>query len=151
MSQEMAEMYAEHVKHLAWKARSTVRDLNPQVNHSLSLRAVCCLYVHERARVCVSVKALFALVGAYTDGCVLMSVCGASWFVLGAQNELRYFRIRAKKHEIMVAFGAFGRGATSLSSSAVCCSCSLLCVSVCAADTEFLVIVIQQWTPAGSA
>jgi len=67
MSQELAELYAEHIKHLAWKARATVRDLDPQ-------------------------------------------------------NELRYLRVRAKKHEVMVAF-----------------------------DSEFLVIVIQRWTPAGSS
>ena len=63
MSQEKAEQFADSLKHLAWKARSTVRDLDPT-------------------------------------------------------NELRYLRIRAKKHEVMVAF-----------------------------DNEFLVIVIQKWTP----
>uniref|UniRef100_A0A6T7GUX9 Dynein light chain roadblock n=1 Tax=Florenciella parvula TaxID=236787 RepID=A0A6T7GUX9_9STRA len=39
---------------------------------------------------------------------------------LNPQNELRYLRIRAKRHEVMIAF-----------------------------DNEFLVIVIQKWTPAG--
>ena len=63
MSQEKAEQFAESLKHLAWKARSTVRDLEPA-------------------------------------------------------NELRYLRIRAKRHEVLVAF-----------------------------DNEFLVIVIQRWTP----
>lgn len=29
MSPEKAEQYAESLKHLAWKARSTVRDLDP--------------------------------------------------------------------------------------------------------------------------
>eukprot|EP00621_Florenciella_sp_RCC1693_P004003 CAMPEP_0182533540 /NCGR_PEP_ID=MMETSP1323-20130603/13817_1 /TAXON_ID=236787 /ORGANISM="Florenciella parvula, Strain RCC1693" /LENGTH=202 /DNA_ID=CAMNT_0024743437 /DNA_START=40 /DNA_END=647 /DNA_ORIENTATION=- len=38
---------------------------------------------------------------------------------LNPQNELRYLRIRAKRHEVMIAF-----------------------------DNEFLVIVIQKWTPA---
>ena len=40
---------------------------------------------------------------------------------INPQNELRYLRVRAKRHEVMVAF-----------------------------DTEFLVIVIQKWTPASS-
>jgi hypothetical protein len=31
MSQELAEKYAENVKHLAWKARGVVRDLDPKV------------------------------------------------------------------------------------------------------------------------
>mmetsp|Transcript_20250 Transcript_20250/g.21995 ORF Transcript_20250/g.21995 Transcript_20250/m.21995 type:complete len:106 (-) Transcript_20250:919-1236(-) len=39
---------------------------------------------------------------------------------LNPKNELRYLRTRAKKHEIMVAF-----------------------------DVQFIVIVIQRWTPAG--
>jgi dynein light chain roadblock-type len=51
MSQELAEQYAEQVKHLALKARSVIRDLEPT-------------------------------------------------------NELQYLRIRAKKHEVMVAYGA---------------------------------------------
>ncbi|KAJ8604578.1 hypothetical protein CTAYLR_007635 [Chrysophaeum taylorii] len=38
---------------------------------------------------------------------------------LNPKNELRYLRIRAKKHEVLVAY-----------------------------DQEFLVIVIQRWTPA---
>ncbi|KAJ1456168.1 hypothetical protein M885DRAFT_518240 [Pelagophyceae sp. CCMP2097] len=38
---------------------------------------------------------------------------------LNPKNELRYLRLRAKRHEILVAF-----------------------------DQEFLVIVIQRWTPA---
>lgn len=66
MTQETADLYASCIRHLAWKARCVVRDLNPQ-------------------------------------------------------NELRYLRIRLKRHEVMVAF-----------------------------DSEFLVIVIQQWTPAGA-
>ena len=37
---------------------------------------------------------------------------------LNPKNELRYLRIRAKKHEVLVAF-----------------------------DMEFLVVVIQRWTP----
>ena len=37
---------------------------------------------------------------------------------LEPKNELRYLRIRAKRHEILVAF-----------------------------DTDFLVIIIQRWTP----
>lgn len=39
---------------------------------------------------------------------------------LEPKNELRYVRIRAKKHEIMLAY-----------------------------DTQFIVIIIQRWTPAG--
>jgi dynein light chain roadblock-type len=39
---------------------------------------------------------------------------------LNPKNELRYLRVRAKKHEIMVAY-----------------------------DVQFVVIVIQKWTPAG--
>jgi len=50
MSQELAEQYAEQVKHLALKARGIIRDLEPT-------------------------------------------------------NELQYLRIRAKKHEVMVAYG----------------------------------------------
>lgn len=41
---------------------------------------------------------------------------------LNPKNELRYLRIRAKRHEVMVAF-----------------------------DSEFLVIVTQRWTPAGQS
>jgi len=64
MSQELAEAYAESMKHLGKKSRNVVRDLDPK-------------------------------------------------------NDLRYLRIRAKKHEVLVAF-----------------------------DPEFLVIIIQKWTPA---
>ncbi|GMI06902.1 hypothetical protein TrLO_g13164 [Triparma laevis f. longispina] len=64
MSQELAEAYAEAMKHLSKKSRNVVRDLDPK-------------------------------------------------------NELKYLRIRAKKHEVLVAF-----------------------------DKEFLVIIIQRWTPA---
>ena len=39
---------------------------------------------------------------------------------LKPENELRYVRVRAKKHEIMVAY-----------------------------DTQFIVIIIQRWTNAG--
>ena len=39
---------------------------------------------------------------------------------LDPKNELRYVRIRARKHEIMLAY-----------------------------DTQFIVIIIQRWTPAG--
>ena len=39
---------------------------------------------------------------------------------LDPQNELRYVRIRARKHEIMLAY-----------------------------DVQFIVIIIQRWTPAG--
>jgi len=39
---------------------------------------------------------------------------------LNPRNELRYVRIRAKKHEVMLAY-----------------------------DTQFIVIIIQRWTPAG--
>jgi dynein light chain roadblock-type len=39
---------------------------------------------------------------------------------LNPKNELRYLRVRAKKHEIMVAF-----------------------------DLQFIVIVIQRWSPSG--
>eukprot|EP00341_Mesodinium_pulex_P007598 CAMPEP_0116957448 /NCGR_PEP_ID=MMETSP0467-20121206/43979_1 /TAXON_ID=283647 /ORGANISM="Mesodinium pulex, Strain SPMC105" /LENGTH=68 /DNA_ID=CAMNT_0004644203 /DNA_START=61 /DNA_END=263 /DNA_ORIENTATION=+ len=39
---------------------------------------------------------------------------------LNPKNELKYLRVRAKKHEIMVAF-----------------------------DVQFIVIVIQRWTSAG--
>ena len=41
---------------------------------------------------------------------------------LNPKQELRYLRIRAKRHEIMVAF-----------------------------DKEFLAIVIQRWQPAGTS
>eukprot|EP00519_Triparma_laevis_P001393 CAMPEP_0182499848 /NCGR_PEP_ID=MMETSP1321-20130603/7987_1 /TAXON_ID=91990 /ORGANISM="Bolidomonas sp., Strain RCC1657" /LENGTH=100 /DNA_ID=CAMNT_0024704097 /DNA_START=21 /DNA_END=323 /DNA_ORIENTATION=+ len=64
MSQELAEAYAEAMKHLSKKSRNVVRDLDPK-------------------------------------------------------NELKYLRIRAKKHEVLVAF-----------------------------DSEFLVIIIQRWNPA---
>ncbi|EGB10166.1 hypothetical protein AURANDRAFT_22926 [Aureococcus anophagefferens] len=40
---------------------------------------------------------------------------------LNPKNELRYLRLRAKRHEVLVAF-----------------------------DQEFLVIVIQRWTPAST-
>lgn len=50
MSQEMAEVYAEAMRHLALKARGVVRDLNPK-------------------------------------------------------GEMKYMRIRAKRHEVLVAFG----------------------------------------------
>lgn len=50
MSQEMAEIYAEAMRHLALKARGVVRDLNPK-------------------------------------------------------GEMKYMRIRAKRHEVLVAFG----------------------------------------------
>ncbi|CAM9328567.1 unnamed protein product [Choristocarpus tenellus] len=66
MSQETAEIYAEAMRHLAFKARGVVRDLNPK-------------------------------------------------------GEMKYMRIRAKRHEVMVAF-----------------------------DREFLAIVIQRWQPAGA-
>ena len=66
MSQELAEAYADAMKHLAKKSRNVVRDIDPK-------------------------------------------------------NELRYLRIRAKKHEVLVAF-----------------------------DEEFLVIIIQKWTPAAA-
>ncbi|GMH94632.1 hypothetical protein TL16_g12960, partial [Triparma laevis f. inornata] len=49
MSQELAEAYAEAMKHLSKKSRNVVRDLDPK-------------------------------------------------------NELKYLRIRAKKHEVLVAF-----------------------------------------------
>jgi len=61
-----AAVYAESMRILAWKARSVVRDLDPE-------------------------------------------------------NELQYLRIRAKTHEVIVAF-----------------------------DLEFLVVVIQKWEPAES-
>lgn len=41
---------------------------------------------------------------------------------LDPRNELQYLRIRAKKHEVLVAY-----------------------------DSEFLVIIIQRWQPAGSS
>lgn len=66
MSQELAEAYADAMKHLGKKSRNVVRDIDPK-------------------------------------------------------NELRYLRIRAKKHEVLVAF-----------------------------DEEFLVIIIQKWTPAAA-
>jgi type III secretory pathway component EscV len=56
------------------------------------------------------------------------------------QNELRYLRLRTKRHEIMVAFGKF------------CFEhCDLVdeIVIVTMTDVQFLVIVIQRWTPAG--
>ena len=31
MTQETADLYASCIRHLAWKARCVVRDLNPQV------------------------------------------------------------------------------------------------------------------------
>lgn len=50
MSQEMAEIYAEAMRHLVLKARGVVRDLNPK-------------------------------------------------------DEMKYMRIRAKRHEVLLAFG----------------------------------------------
>jgi hypothetical protein len=37
MSQELAEKYADNVKHLAWKARGVVRDMNPLVKYKTQL------------------------------------------------------------------------------------------------------------------
>lgn len=51
-----------------------------------------------------------------------------------AQNELRYLRVRAKRHEIMVAFGSFHS--------------SLLLFCHLSVDVQFIVIVIQRWSPA---
>lgn len=57
----------------------------------------------------------------------------------GVQNELRYLRVRAKKQEIMVAFGT-------------CFRMLLLYVLTpdpCPVDVQFIVIVVQRWAPSG--
>jgi len=86
MTQEVAEQYSEAMISLAGQARSVVRDLNPKVrtvgiscNLLLTMLSMCGFLFGQ------SVNILFV--------------------VVPNQNELKYLRVRAKRHEIVVAFG----------------------------------------------
>lgn len=146
MSQELAEKYADNVKHLAWKARGVVRDMNPLVATNTWTYQI--FTIHTRIIFCP---------WHYVD-------CASSLSHISIQNDLQYLRIRAKRHEIMVAFGMSSiyhvitiffysntyilfhmTGDFRLFFSFRFNAC------FCFADKEFLVIIIQRWTPAGSS
>ena len=89
MSQEHAEAYAEAMRHLANKARGVMRDLNPKVrNHSDR--------DHRRQHKTHSFCPFLSLPPPLHP---------FPQYKPSIQNELRYLRIRAKRHEVMIAFG----------------------------------------------
>lgn len=92
MTQAQAEIYADFMSQLSRKARGVVRDLNPK--NELRWRSRVRRQTPPRARL-----------SPHAHG----------------RARRRYLRLRAKRHEVLVAF-----------------------------DQEFLVIVIQRWTPAST-
>ena len=87
LDQSTTVQYASLISQLASKARSTVRDIDPQVPSTRM--------VPRNSLACDSV--------ADCDGWMVWR--GADVW----QNDLTFLRIRSKKHEIMVAPGKYQR------------------------------------------
>lgn len=81
MSLERAEHYASTMISLTSQARGVVRDLDPKVRCSTFTGSFKILHFDPYMSPLIIIQHLMP------------------------QNELRYLRIRAKKHEVMVAFG----------------------------------------------
>jgi hypothetical protein len=61
---------------------------------------------------------------------------------LNPKNELHYLRVRAKKHEIMVAYGEWVTWSSTYHNTTY----DELAVTI---DPQFIVIITQKWSPAG--
>lgn len=93
MTQESAELYASQLQSLATKARGVVRDLEPAVRLQ-----------HDSQRVFGQQRQCQPCVPSLTPRRPRAPRCKHPPCA-ALQNELQYLRIRAKRHEIMVAYG----------------------------------------------